>query len=448
MASRSLTVAGTVPPTYWIDLDLPPRERYIALAKDYADHLRSLTGLFDDLVTDLHPKVSPNWFRRLARVSLRRLYTHEETEEIRGISETVGVDFYLVVALNVLLDMLMGCTSGAARCREEGDNESKMLHFRSLDWGMDPLRQVIVQLKFRRSKSSEPDKVLAVSITYCGFVGILTGVRQGLSVSLNFRPVHNATSRRGHFEYYSHLLLVLLGWRRSISSMLRELLLPASPTARPLTLADVADQIPSQRSTAAYLIFSDGTTTITMEKDAQSARLQSSDSFIVITNHDIEGAGSGHDRGTAQGLTTAVTGELHDFLDDSEERRECMSKHWQKKTKRFEKEKRQQQEKFSARGPPGTSDRITRSASTRLQASTADSADSILRQGQSSSGQGHRAFHEDVVCATEAELVEWLSKWPTTNETTHFAALLDPKQGRVAWVRMYLDPVPEPPYKI
>lgn len=448
MASRSITVAGTVPPTYWIDLDLPPRQRYVALAKEYEDHLRSLTCLFDELVTDLHPKTSPKWFRRLARVSLRRLYTHEETEEIRGISETVDVDFYLVVALNVLLDLLMGCTSGAARCREEGNSESKMLHFRSLDWGMDPLRQVIVQLKFRRSKSSEPDKVLATSITYCGFVGILTGVREGLSVSLNFRPVHNATSRRGHFEYYSHLLLVLLGWRRSISSMLRELLLPASPAATPPTLADVADQIPSQRSTAAYLIFSDGTSTITMEKDARSARLQSSDSFIVITNHDIEDTGSGHERRAARSLTTAVTGALHDFLDDSEERRECMSKHWQKKVKRLQKERKQHHEKVLTRGPPSTSDRVTRSASARLQASAAESAESILHRDQASPGQGHGALHEDVVCATEAEIIEWLSKWPTTNETTHFAAVLDPKQGRVAWIRMYLDPVPEPPFKV
>jgi len=34
--------------------------------------------------------------------------------------------------------------------------------------------------------------VIASTIGYVGFVGALTGVRKGLSVSLNFRPYHNA----------------------------------------------------------------------------------------------------------------------------------------------------------------------------------------------------------------------------------------------------------------
>ena len=61
-----------------------------------------------------------------------------------------------------------------------------MLHFRTLDWGMDPLRRVICQLDFT-TKPHGP--IFASTITYVGFVGVLTGVRQGLSVSLNFRPV-------------------------------------------------------------------------------------------------------------------------------------------------------------------------------------------------------------------------------------------------------------------
>jgi hypothetical protein len=42
---------------------------------------------------------------------------------------------------------------------------------------MDSLRSVLVVLEFVRSKSEEPEKVIARTVTYAGFVGVLTGVR-------------------------------------------------------------------------------------------------------------------------------------------------------------------------------------------------------------------------------------------------------------------------------
>jgi hypothetical protein len=42
---------------------------------------------------------------------------------------------------------------------------------------MDSLRSVLVQLEFIRSESDEPEKVIARTVTYAGFVGVLTGVR-------------------------------------------------------------------------------------------------------------------------------------------------------------------------------------------------------------------------------------------------------------------------------
>lgn len=174
---------------YKIDLSLASSERYIDLAQIYGETLRSLAGLFDDLIESIHPNISVKWVRGIAHLLPRKLYSWEETEEIRGISRVTGIALYLLVSLNVVLDLLMGRTSGAARSRA-GQNESvKMLHFRTLDWGMGCLRNLIVQLDFVRSPNTE--KVLTSSITYVGFVGVLTGVRKNLSVSLNFRPNHD-----------------------------------------------------------------------------------------------------------------------------------------------------------------------------------------------------------------------------------------------------------------
>ncbi|KKA20118.1 hypothetical protein T310_5891 [Rasamsonia emersonii CBS 393.64] len=168
------------PPIYRIDLSLPPRERYVELSRLYRDELHSLTDLFDELVEAFLPNVPVKFIRGLARLALRRLFTTEETEEIRGISQAAGVDMYLLVAFNVLLDVLMGCTSGGVRVKAEDSSHTKMLHFRTLDWGMDALRKLIVQLEY--VSSPDTDEILATSITYVGFVGVLTAVRKGLSV--------------------------------------------------------------------------------------------------------------------------------------------------------------------------------------------------------------------------------------------------------------------------
>jgi hypothetical protein len=167
-------------PTYTIDLDLEPRQRYAELATDFGPKMRALVPLFDHILRWSIPFKYPRLFIRfLASVFLRRVHSNEETEELKGICEASKVDMFIVIALNVLLDSLLGCTSGAVlvRNKKEKDKQPTMMHFRTLDWGMDGLRSLLVTLEFVRSKSSEPNRVIARSITYAGFVGVLTGVR-------------------------------------------------------------------------------------------------------------------------------------------------------------------------------------------------------------------------------------------------------------------------------
>lgn len=180
--------ADTLPiPVYKIDLSLPANLRYVALAKDFGPKMQTLTHLFDEIVES----VSPNKYVRrlikfLAGILLFRLYSAEETQEIKGIARASGVKLYLLVALNVILDSLLGCTSGGVMVAEkdsrnkngqEGNAGTRMMHFRTLDWGMEPLRDVLVVLEYVRSDSKEPDAVIARTVTYAGFVGVLTGVR-------------------------------------------------------------------------------------------------------------------------------------------------------------------------------------------------------------------------------------------------------------------------------
>ncbi|TVY73274.1 Acid ceramidase, partial [Lachnellula suecica] len=180
--------AETQIPRYTIDLALPPHLRYIAVAQDFAPKMRFLTSLFDEILESITSYVFVRrMIKFLAGVFLFRVFSREEMQELKGIAKTTGVEMYLLVALNVLLDTMLGCTSGGVLTAPKGaGGEARMMHFRTLDWGMDGLREVLVQLDFINSKSEEPEKILASTITYAGFVGVLTGVRPNLSISLNF----------------------------------------------------------------------------------------------------------------------------------------------------------------------------------------------------------------------------------------------------------------------
>lgn len=216
-------------PRFVVDLSRPPEHRYDHIVPHLQTQVDScdLSSIFDDL---LHQFVGPVMAKGLgfvARIALRRVYRSEETAELAGIARAFGIPIHLLVAFNVLLDLLLGCTSGGVRAVDSEQQPAssrtpRMLHFRTLDWGMDTLRKLTVQLDFVHFAGGP---VVATSVTYLGYVGVLTGVRNGLSMSLNFRPHHSRNSLRERLAFRCHQALVVLGFRQSISSVLRGFLL-------------------------------------------------------------------------------------------------------------------------------------------------------------------------------------------------------------------------------
>ena len=95
---------GDEPPRYTVDLSLPPRKRYQHIAADFKPQIATLPALFDEVIQDLRANVSVEKVKWLARLLLRRVYSKEESEELRGIQEVTGIEMYLLVAFNVLLD--------------------------------------------------------------------------------------------------------------------------------------------------------------------------------------------------------------------------------------------------------------------------------------------------------------------------------------------------------
>lgn len=433
--------SNTAIPRFTIDLSLDPEHRYVALAKQYRPQILRLMALFDDLLSDLGiPKGFHKSINRVARVLLRRVHSAVETAELRGISRTARIPMYLLVSLNLVLDLLMGCTSGAAKALEQGQNpaDARMLHFRTLDWGMDSLRSVVVQLDFIRSRDHNATKILGSSITYVGFVGILTGVRDGLSVSLNFRAIHNASTKTEHFHFYFHHILVLLGLRQSVSSMLRSCLFGNDRDwfDNPKTLDDILDTVPQKHTTAAYLVFCDGHLGISMEKDFRTAVVHQARSFIVTTNHDLDPHKTQRENIPPKTHATA----MQELSDESEDRWDCIVQKWQAKLRREIRKQQRNMENYTY----GTSGRSVRCQSLRSGKYSLEHPTSALPTGDPSSTDMNDIAQS--ISVTKEELTRWTSSFPTTNECTHCAAILDPgAKGEIVWSRRYLQPVGIPP---
>jgi hypothetical protein len=130
MSEHTANSASNTPPIYTVNLSLPPCERYVLIATEYAHILREISCLYDEAVQ--HLKLPIGFFHVLGRTLLCRLHSDEQTAELKGISKASGVPMYLLVAYNVFLDMLMGCTSGGVMVKEP-ETDATMMHFRTLD---------------------------------------------------------------------------------------------------------------------------------------------------------------------------------------------------------------------------------------------------------------------------------------------------------------------------
>ncbi|KAL1868543.1 hypothetical protein VTK73DRAFT_3635 [Phialemonium thermophilum] len=438
---------GFFPPKFTVDLSLPPEQRYAHVAPHFLPHLATaqLSDLFDDLVRDLVPdRVTSRLVLLAAPLLLRRLYSDEETAELRGIAAATGLSMHHLVAFNVLLDLLLGCTSGAARVVFDEDDKyrrlssaspspSRLLHFRTLDWGMDPLRHLVVELDYVQGGAGRAGAnpfVVATSVTYFGYVGVLTGVRRGLSLSLNFRPHHDTSTLRKALAFRWHQLLVVLGRRRSVSSTLRQYLL--SPTAgstppgqqvrdrshnkpdehadvqvdvdqsiREAETARIIDELSSSPSTAAYIFLCTPQRAYSVEKDHRAASIATSETFLTVCNHDVADeevpeSGSPSLANAAHHLEEidATTG-MGSIVAYSVTRKDHVARLFEEAVERRRRLRQQQQ---------------------------------LLPLPPSSVGKA--VLVKDVLKMVQDPSV--------SNEETHFAAIMDPMTGRVLWRRAYL----------
>ncbi|KAI8256514.1 Acid ceramidase [Colletotrichum sp. SAR 10_77] len=391
-----MSSTGAVP-IYRIDLALPPEQRYVQIAKDFAEQLRAIAPLYDLVLAQIlvYPPII-RLAKFLVRLCLRRVYNDDENREIRSIAETAGVDLHLVVALNTFLDCLLGCTSGTVPvCDDDApeDAPSHLMHFRTLDWGMPELADVLVQLDFVDSNSQQPDRVLARSIT----------------------PLMNTRTKSSIF----HQVLVLLGRRPSISSMLRQVLLPpkladvkSAKDADTSSLVAFANDFVKNPSPSCYLIFSTPQEAVVIQKDYIGGNIKHTYDFIAQANHDTNhtlccGASEFHHKALELEDSSSIP-EDSLWLSGSAERQNFVHDNWKAHSKRL--------------------------------GATASAVVDDTAEGQSGNGSCIALAkslppNPRTRGVTKRVLKRWMMSEPVFNDFTHFATAMDPLSGDVVFLK-------------
>lgn len=161
------TVEGL--PTFDIDLDLPPLQRWEGVAKAYKDEFLALLCHNAETISHLG---SMSWLGSLSKYALPQ----NQRDEVQALSQLLEAPagmlelvqlVYEVFSLTDILEGSCGCTASV-----KGFPDG-VVHARTLDWSwLHGLEQLLVNLRVCRS-----GEVLYMCTSFVGYVGVLTGMR-------------------------------------------------------------------------------------------------------------------------------------------------------------------------------------------------------------------------------------------------------------------------------
>jgi len=199
--------ADKVPPQFELDLDLPPRQRWIKIYKqlfgmsDYASAVKSSMeeklqilragGCSDECVKRLstvYKQRFPDYYEEIVGFTDLFKFVNLTTDELVAVQSNYEVSILNISGVD---DLLLpyggpGCTS-VLTC----DERNRVMHGRNLDWAnAHTFAQLMFRVNFTRNK-----QLLFQSDQIPGHVGVLTGVRLGaFSVSINARRLEQNPS--------------------------------------------------------------------------------------------------------------------------------------------------------------------------------------------------------------------------------------------------------------
>eukprot|EP01012_Entosiphon_sulcatum_P015344 TRINITY_DN20329_c0_g1_i1.p1 TRINITY_DN20329_c0_g1~~TRINITY_DN20329_c0_g1_i1.p1 ORF type:complete len:445 (-),score=32.59 TRINITY_DN20329_c0_g1_i1:888-2201(-) len=174
-------VGPFVPPRFRINLDCPASERWNELVDRYAEQFQAVERIVDGAVAEtLGPRLGP-FLESLASnliAGITRTGKVFYKDELVSIAQRSRMSLGKLVLMQLTYEAAACCTSIIVPSAT-----GEPLHIRTMDWGMEFLRPLCVELEFVRGET-----VVCRAVSWAGYVGLLTGMVPGaVSVSVNFR---------------------------------------------------------------------------------------------------------------------------------------------------------------------------------------------------------------------------------------------------------------------
>lgn len=178
-------------PSFEINLDLPPYERWQAVTGQYKQEIKGVLQVIKSLLLPLFHGKAVHFIDKYMggwQDKIRQPYK----DEIAGIANATGITMGEMVLYNLFYEIHSFCTSVVAK-----DVNGKMYHGRNMDFGMlmgwnttthmwtltQHLRTVTADIKLMKG-----GKVFANEVTFIGFVGIFNGMKKdAFTLTMNTR---------------------------------------------------------------------------------------------------------------------------------------------------------------------------------------------------------------------------------------------------------------------
>lgn len=178
-------------PTYIVDLDIAPAERWNEISRVYGPGIKELVSSAKEFITAFLGERLVKLLEEMLG-KLNEKFPQPYADELKGIAEVTGLPLGDVVLYNMFYEVDTVCTSIVAE-----DENGKLYHARNLDFGIflgwnekthdwtitEKLRKTIINVDWRKN-----GKTVFKSVNFAGFVGVYNGVRpQRFTVTANQR---------------------------------------------------------------------------------------------------------------------------------------------------------------------------------------------------------------------------------------------------------------------
>lgn len=259
---------------YNLNLDLPPKLRWVKIGKEFSQYgaqlERQVLDKSKQMLGNAAPKINfvfRSYHRFLTKINRNKLQVY--WDEIKGLAKGLNVKVDILLYLNYGYDYSTKCTAAITKL------DNKLIHLRTLDWDFEFLKNLKCIINFIKD-----GKIIYKSFHIIGLIGIITAMNSHYSVSINYR--HSGETKLVNTTksivqsilcnypvtiYLRHVLDQAMGYNTTVKMLLENRLL--SPV---------------------YYVICGTKTACSIYRDRQGGKIHDIDflNMLVQTNHDID----------------------------------------------------------------------------------------------------------------------------------------------------------------